>query len=424
MPFDPIAYINEPRWMESRLGLDRIRELLDRLGRPQDRLKFVHVAGTNGKGSTCAYLASILQAAGLRTGLFTSPYLITFEERIRVDGVNIALDQLAEVALLVKEQAEAMTDHPTEFELMTAVALVHFARQGCDIVVLEVGMGGRFDATNVIDVPEAAAIMSISLDHTAILGDTLEKIAFEKAGIVKEGGRLVLYPDQAPEVARELTQICKERQVELVVPDLAQVRELESSMEGTTFQLGERVLRTPFLGEHQVKNAVTAWTVVEVLKGRGWAIDLDAAARGFGKAFVPARMEVISREPLCLLDGGHNPGCAKALREALEQFVPQRKVAIVGMMSDKDSHGAFALVGPLFDEIITVAPQGHRSMPAQELAKVAAEFCPKVIPAGSCREALAVASRAMGEDAALIVCGSFYLAGDIREMLLGKFGKK
>ena len=132
MSFDPIAYINEPRWMESRLGLDRIRELLDRLGRPQDRLKFVHVAGTNGKGSTCAYLASILQAAGLRTGLFTSPYLITFEERIRVDGVNIALDQLAEVALLVKEQAEAMTDHPTEFELMTAVALVHFARQGCD----------------------------------------------------------------------------------------------------------------------------------------------------------------------------------------------------------------------------------------------------------------------------------------------------
>ena len=150
------SYINEPRWMESRLGLDRIRELLDRLGRPQDRLKFVHVAGTNGKGSTCAYLASILQAAGLRTGLFTSPYLITFEERIRVDGVNIALDQLAEVALLVKEQAEAMTDHPTEFELMTAVALVHFARQGCDIVVLEVGLGGRLDSTNVIDARHRA----------------------------------------------------------------------------------------------------------------------------------------------------------------------------------------------------------------------------------------------------------------------------
>ena len=201
MPFDPIAYINEPRWMESRLGLDRIRELLDRLGRPQDRLKFVHVAGTNGKGSTCAYLASILQAAGLRTGLFTSPYLITFEERIRVDGVNIALDQLAEVALLVKEQAEAMTDHPTEFELMTAVALVHFARQGCDIVVLEVGLGGRLDSTNVIDAPEAAVIARIGLDHTKLLGTALAAIAGEKAGIVKPGSAVVSWPQDAAAMA-------------------------------------------------------------------------------------------------------------------------------------------------------------------------------------------------------------------------------
>ena len=408
-------------------GLERITALLDRLGNPQKLLKFVHVAGTNGKGTCSTLVASALQECGLTVGLYTSPYVLEFRERFQINGAMIPKEELVEeveVLAPIADEFEKSGDQVTEFEYITALALHWFARRGCDMVVLEVGMGGRFDATNAIDVPEAAAIMSISLDHTAILGDTLEKIAFEKAGIVKEGGRLVLYPDQAPEVARELTQICKERQVELVVPDLAQVRELESSMEGTTFQLGERVLRTPFLGEHQVKNAVTAWTVVEVLKGRGWGIDLDAAAWGFGKAFVPARMEVISREPLCLLDGGHNPGCAKALREALEQFVPQRKVAIVGMMSDKDSHGAFALVGPLFDEIITVAPQGHRSMPAQELAKVAAEFCPKVIPAGSCREALAVASRAMGEDAALIVCGSFYLAGDIREMLLGKFGKK
>lgn len=406
-------------------GLERISAVLSRLGAPQKQLKFVHVAGTNGKGTCSTLVASALKECGLTVGLYTSPYVLDFRERFQINGEMIPKEELiqeVEVLAPIADEFEKNGDQVTEFEYITALALHWFARRGCDIVVLEVGMGGRFDATNVIDVPEVAAIMSISLDHTAVLGDTLEKIAFEKAGIVKKGGRLVLYPDQAPEVARELAQICKERQVELVVPDLVQVRELESSLEGTTFQLGERVLRTPFLGEHQVKNAVTAWTVVEALKGRGWAIDLDAAARGFGKAFVPARMEVISREPLCLLDGGHNPGCAKALREALEQFVPQRKVAIVGMMSDKDSHGAFALVGPLFDEIITVAPQGHRSMPARELAKVAAEFCPKVIPAGSCREALAVASRAMGEDAALIVCGSFYLAGDIREMLLGKFG--
>ena len=182
MSFDPIAYINEPRWLESRLGLERIAELLDRLDRPQDRLRFVHVAGTNGKGSTCAYLASILQAAGLRTGLFTSPYLITFEERIRVDGANISADGLNEATLLVKEQAEAMADHPTEFELMCAVALVHFARSGCDIVVLEVGLGGRLDSTNVIDAPEVAVVARIGLDHTKLLGTTLAAIAGEKAG--------------------------------------------------------------------------------------------------------------------------------------------------------------------------------------------------------------------------------------------------
>ena len=210
MSFDPIAYINEPRWLESRLGLDRICELLDRLGRPQDRLKFVHVAGTNGKGSTCAYLASILQAAGLRTGLFTSPYLIAFEERIRVDGANISADDLIEATLLVKEQAEAMADHPTEFELMCAVALVHFARSGCDVVVLEVGLGGRLDSTNVIDAPEVAVIARIGLDHTALLGNTLAAIAGEKAGIVKPGSAVVSWP-QEPEAMAASRQRLRRR---------------------------------------------------------------------------------------------------------------------------------------------------------------------------------------------------------------------
>ena len=220
MSFDPIAYINEPRWLESRLGLDRIRELLDRLGRPQDRLKFVHVAGTNGKGSTCAYLASILQAAGLRTGLFTSPYLITFEERIRVDGANITLDELTEATLLVKGQAEAMADHPTEFELMTAVALVHFVRRGCDIVVLEVGLGGRLDSTNAIDAPEAAVIARIGLDHTKLLGTTLAAIAGEKAGIVKPGSAVVSWPQDAEAMA-VVEQAVAAAGDTLTVPDFA-----------------------------------------------------------------------------------------------------------------------------------------------------------------------------------------------------------
>ena len=255
-----------------------------------------------------------------------------------------------------------------------------------------------------------------------------DRIAFEKAGIVKEGGRLVLYPDQAPEVTRELEQICQERHVELFLPDLSQVREGERSLSGTAFTAetapwGRLALRTPFLGEHQVKNAVTALKVLEVLQSRGWPVTPQGIARGFERAFIPARMEVISQSPLVLLDGGHNPGCSHALRQALEEFVPQRKVAIMGVLADKDSRGELQVLGPLFDTIVTVTPQGHRALPAQQLAQVAREFCPKAIPAGSCREALAVASRAMKQDAALIVCGSFYLAGEIRDMLKGKFGK-
>ena len=222
MTFNAIEYINTPRWLTSRLGLDRTRELLDRLGRPQDRLRFVHVAGTNGKGSTCAFLSSILVESGYRTGLFTSPYIETFYERIRVNGENITDDELTWATFRVRDAAEAMEaeggEHPTEFELMCAVALVHFARVKCDIVVLEVGLGGRLDSTNVIDAPEVAAITSIALDHTDLLGDTIAKIAHEKAGIVKPSSSVVSWPQEpsAMEVVREAARCAGD---ELIVPD-------------------------------------------------------------------------------------------------------------------------------------------------------------------------------------------------------------
>ena len=224
MPFDAIEYINTPRWLTSRLGLERIRELLDRLGRPQDRLKFVHVAGTNGKGSTCAFTASILAEAGFKTGLFTSPYVETFHERIRVNGRNISDEDLTAATLRVRVCAEAMEaeggEHPTEFELMTAVALVHFAHVGCDIVVLEVGLGGRLDSTNVIAAPEVAAIVSIALDHTNLLGNTLAEIAYEKAGIVKKGSTVVSWP-QEPSAMEVVEDAARRAGDKLVVPDFS-----------------------------------------------------------------------------------------------------------------------------------------------------------------------------------------------------------
>ena len=302
MDFDPIAYINTPRWQASRLGLDRIRELLERLGRPQDRLKFVHVAGTNGKGSICAYLASILNAAGHRTGMFTSPYIERFEERIRVNSAMISPDELRDVTLAVREHAEAMAEetggHPTEFELMTAVALEHFARCGCDIVVLEVGLGGRLDSTNVIDAPEACVIARIGLDHTALLGNTLAAIAGEKAGIIKEGSAVVSWPQESEAMA-VIEHAAAEHGCELRVPDFAQLEEGAIRWEDgappfRSFSYREWTdLRTGILGSYQPQNATVALEVVSVLRGRGWHIPDEAVRAGVARTRWPGRFEIV-----------------------------------------------------------------------------------------------------------------------------------
>ena len=375
MSFDPIAYINEPRWLESRLGLDRIRELLDRLGRPQDRLKFVHVAGTNGKGSTCAYLASILQAAGLRTGLFTSPYLITFEERIRVDGANITLDELTEATLLVKGQAEAMADHPTEFELMTAVALVHFVRRGCDIVVLEVGLGGRLDSTNAIDAPEAAVIARIGLDHTKLLGTTLAAIAGEKAGIVKPGSAVVSWPQDAEAMA-------------------------------------------------VVEQAVAA--------AGDTLTDDDAVRQGVAGAAWPGRFEIVRAgegEPTVVVDGGHNPQGARALVDSLADVFPGRKpVFIMGVLEDKDYPAMLETVMPLVGGFVAVTPDNPRALSADRLARAirwtgqdvlgcSAHMRPHV--ARDMADALAKARELAGADGLICAFGSLYSVGALKEQLEG-----
>lgn len=437
MSFDPIAYINEPRWLESRLGLDRIRELLDRLGRPQDRLKFVHVAGTNGKGSTCAYLASILQVAGLRTGLFTSPYVVAFEERIRVDGANITIDELAEVTLLVKEQAKAMADHPTEFELMCAVALVHFARQACDIVVLEVGLGGRLDSTNAIDAPEAAVIARIGLDHTNLLGSTLAAIAGEKVGIVKPGSAVVSWPQEAEAMA-VVEQAVAAAGDALSVPDFARlsVNPVDWDASGAPerpFSYGRFAdLRTKLLGSYQPANAALAIETADALRTRGWAITDEAVRQGVADAAWPGRFEIVRAEkgePTIVVDGGHNPQGAQALVDSLVDVFPGRKpVFIMGVLEDKDYPTMLEIVMPLVGGFVAVTPDNPRALSADKLARAirwtgqdilgcSAHMRPHV--ARDLADALAKARELAGADGIICAFGSLYSVGALKELLEG-----
>lgn len=405
-------------------GLERISALLEKLGNPQKQLKFVHVAGTNGKGTTCTLIAGALKAAGYRTGLYTSPYVLEFRERFQIDGKMIPEEELIQQVQVVSaaaDEMEAKGETITEFEFITALALRWFAHRKCDIVVLEVGMGGRFDATNVIDVPEVAAVASISLDHTAVLGDTVGQIAFEKAGIIKPGGTVVCYPDQKPEALLVLEEAAKERGANFRLAQLSMVKEQERSIYGTLLLYRAEPLLVPFVGQHQVKNAVTALTALEVLQEKGWKISLRAIQEGFAQARIPARMEILGRDPLILLDGGHNPGCAAALRDVLTQHLSGKKlVAVMGMMADKDSRTALSILAPLFSAVRTLRPENPRSLSAEELAEEAAVWCEDSQPCQEGAQALAEAEKLAGEDGAVIVCGSFYLAAEVRPMLLEK----
>ncbi len=439
MDFDPIAYINTPRWQASRLGLERIRELLERLGRPQDRLKFVHVAGTNGKGSICAYLASILSAAGHRTGMFTSPYIERFEERIRVDGAMISPDELRDVTLAVREHAEAMAeetgDHPTEFELMTAVALEHFARCGCDIVVLEVGLGGRLDSTNVIDAPEACVIARIGLDHTALLGNALAAIAGEKAGIIKEGSAVVSWP-QEPEAMAVIEHAAAEHGCELRMLDFAQLEEGAVKWEDgaspfRSFSYKEWAdLRTGILGSYQPQNATVALEAVDVLRGRGWRIPDEAVRAGVAQTRWPGRFEIVEggSSPdgfAIVVDGGHNPQGARALADSLAEVFPGCKpVFVIGVLEDKDYPRMLEDVLPLGSAFVCVTPDNPRALPAHKLARairwtgqdlLGCSACVNPVVARDFEDAIRRARELAGSGGLICAFGSLYSVAALKE---------
>ncbi len=416
-----LAYIHAVDWKGSRPGLGRITQLMHRLGDPQKALAYVHIVGTNGKGSTAAMLSSVLTRAGYTTGLFISPYVICFRERMQINGKMISPTALAQVTAQVAKAAEGMEDAPTAFERITAIALTWFAREGCQIAVMEAGMGGELDATNVIPAPQVGVVTNIGLDHTQYLGHTLAQIAATKAGILKPGCDCVLYPN-APEVERVVAGVCREKKIPLHDPSpVILVRE---NLTGQQVRWRGKPLTLSLLGAHQRQNAAVALETLRVLQGRGWDIPFSAIAWGLAHTQWPGRLEVLSRSPLVLLDGGHNPQCVSALTRALRDYLPEdRPVLLTGVLADKDYQDMFAPLLPWVSQVFTVTPPNPRALPGADLAKVFAPWrktvtvCQSI--AGGVNAALAAAKATQQP---LLVCGSLYLAAEVRNLLLGGEG--
>ena len=411
---EALEYINGVSWLGTKPGLTRVTALLEKLGRPQDALKFIHIAGTNGKGSCAAMLSSVMKCCGYRTGLFTSPYLARFNERMQVNGKPIGDEALAEVVARVKPAADAMEDHPTEFEMMTAAAFLWFQQEKCDIVVLETGLGGRLDATNVIAAPEAAVIMNIGLDHTQILGDTVEKIAAEKAGIIKPGCDCVLYRQQESvmDVVRER---CAAMGASLRIADFDRIHSEFDSLYGQSFAYKGELYALPLLGRHQLKNAATALEVVEVLRSKGWRLEQSDVEHGIYAVSWPGRFELIHDEPLFVVDGGHNPQCAGTVVDnLLNYFSENHRVMLVGMLADKDVDGTLAILDRAADEYVCTTPESDRALPAEELAKKLEKYGKRITVCPAIPDAVGAACDAAGDGGMVCAVGSLYSVGAIR----------
>lgn len=408
----------------SRPGLDRMRIFLEKLGNPQDKLQYIHIAGTNGKGSVCAVLSAVLAEAGYKTGLFISPYITDFRERIQIDNKMISKEILADAVEKTFPIIEKLREDGviiTEFEYVNALQFYIHANENCDIVVLETGLGGLLDCTNTILPPLCSVITTIGLDHTAILGSTLEEIAWQKCGIIKSGS--VAVTSRQTEGAMSVIECtCKSRNVPLFRSESAEIKVISESLESTVFEYDGEELELHLVGEHQLENAKTALTALKVLCDSGKInVSKKALKSGVAKAVNPARLELMSKNPVVLLDGAHNPNGIEALSNAVKKYLPnQKRLCLMGMLADKDSAGSIKLLEGLFEEVITVTVDNPRTLTAQELAEKCRQHFPGVTAFDDNKKALDYAlKKAEKEKIPLVICGSLYLAGELRPYLLG-----
>ena len=414
---ETIEYIHSVNWRGSRLGLERTIELLDRIGNPHRELRFVHVAGTNGKGSFSCMLASILEKSGYKTGLYTSPYIVTFNERMKINGQNIPDDELVEVISFIKPHAEAMEDKPTEFELITAAAFEYFRRNACDVVVLEVGMGGGLDSTNVITSPDLSVITAIGLDHTKELGSDYSQIATAKSGIIKDGCPVLFYGEN-PEAEKVIRAVAEEKRAMLYSPDFSLIHDLGSSVCGTSIAYKNYdSVTVPLVGMFQKKNTAMVLEATEILKKKFTGITNDTVKAGLGTVRWPARFEIISKEPYVILDGAHNPHGIRAAVESIEQYFSGEKIYLItGVMADKNYRELADIVSPIVSKVFTVTPNNPRSLPAEEFAEVFREKGKTSVAYDSIQSAVASAyEEAKNEGVKVIAAfGSLYMYSDIK----------
>lgn len=411
---EALEYIHGISWTFCKPGLDRTLELCAALGNPQNGLKFIHVAGTNGKGSFCSMLDAVLRTAGYRVGLYTSPYINVFNERMRVNGVNIPNETLAEITEYVRPIAEKMSDKPTEFELITAIAFEYFKREECDVVILETGMGGRLDSTNVIKTPILSVITGIALDHVAFLGDTVDKIAAEKAGIIKTAP--VLFGGEDSVARAVIAKRAEECGVPLIEPDYSLIENLQADLRGTRFSYrNHKDVRINLLGLYQPKNAALVLEAVDALEVLGMPIDEKDVLRGLENAAWPARFEIVNHSPLIIFDGAHNPQGIACATESIAHYFGERKVVVItGVLKDKDYRFIANKLARVASCAFTITPDNPRALTACEYADVLRGCGVPATPAVSISEAVSLALAQADKRGDAIVClGSLYTYGDI-----------
>jgi len=420
---EALQYIKDSLKFGSILGLDRIESLLERMDNPHRKLKYVHVAGTNGKGSTVAFISSILLAAGYRVGTYTSPSIESFNERIRVNGEDIENQALASLITDIKGHIDDMVskgeENPTEFEITTALAFQYFLDKECDIVVLEVGLGGRLDSTNVIESPEVCVITTIDFDHMEILGNTLPLIASEKAGIIKSGSDVILYP-QSEEAEDVIFSKADSLGARVRKADFDAIHILSSDIFSQTLnykELNGIVIR--LAGLHQTRNASVAIEAALLLSERGWKIDEDAIRKGLDSARWPGRFELLCEEPIFIADGAHNSQGVAMLRKNLEQLFPDRKITfIMGVLADKDYAEMVSEIAPIAQRFITVDVDNKRALPCEELAEIIEELEIEAIAAHDVHAGIRLAMLLAGSDGIICSFGSLYYVGRVREYFI------